>query len=93
MLATARNCVYNESIKKRSEVNMESKVGGCLAMVMNVDFDKEEILISDFVFNKKMVIQGSKEVLEMIGNALNYALDRNLFIFVEYDEKIGIILE
>lgn len=72
---------------------MESITGGCLAMVTDVDFVKNEIFLEDFVFNKKMVIQGSKEVLEMVGKAFYYALNRNLFIFVEYDEKLGIILK
>lgn len=74
-------------------MEMDSQAGSCLAMVMNVDFEREEIILSDFIFDKKMVIQGSDEVLDMIGSAFHYALDRNLFIFVEYDEQLGIILE
>lgn len=72
---------------------MENQTGGCLAMVTKVDYEKEEIFLSDFIVDKKMVVQGSKEVLEMIGKAFNYGLNRNLFIFVEYDEDLGIILE
>lgn len=39
---------------------MENQTGGCLAMVTKIDYEKEEIFLSDFIVDKKWWSRGVK---------------------------------
>lgn len=71
---------------------MESKTG-ILAMITDFNFERNEIFLTDFLVDEQIIVQEKREAFEMIEEAFYYALNRNMFLFVEYDKTRGIILE
>lgn len=64
-----------------------------LFMIEDIDVKKNRIFLGNYVFDKKRVYMGSSEEIAFYYKAFHEALDRNIFLFVEYDDDRGIILQ
>lgn len=66
---------------------------GALFMIENVDRDQQKIFLADYVFNKKRIYQGTPEEIAYFDSIFSEALERNIFLSVEFDETRGIIVQ
>lgn len=58
-----------------------------------VKIDGETIYLENWFFNKKRVYKASSKEIEYYQYILQEAIEHNIFLFVEFDEKMGVILQ
>ena len=64
-----------------------------LYFIENVDVRKKRIYLSNFIYDKKRVYMGTLEEAKYYKKTFLQALDRNIFLVVEFDNEKGIILQ
>lgn len=65
---------------------------GDLFMIEEIDADNNELVLANYIFNKRNRVSVSDEQIEYYAEAFDEALLKNIFLFVEYDEKRGVIV-
>lgn len=64
-----------------------------LYMIEGIDSKSGIIVLADYIFDKKISHQATAEEVEIYECFFYDALDRNIFLHVEYDEKRKIIVQ
>ncbi len=65
---------------------------GDLFMIEEIDAENNELVLANYVFNKRNRVSVSDEQIKSYAEAFDEALIKNIFLFVEFDEKRGIII-
>lgn len=61
-------------------------------LIQEVDIKEKEIVLLDFIFEKRCIHRGDREEILFYEKAFNKALDNNIYLFVEYDMQAGKII-
>lgn len=72
--------------------NTEQYSTGNLFMIEEIDAENNTLVLANYVFDKKVKVVVTDEKIEFYANAFDEAIERNIFLFVEYDEKRGVII-
>lgn len=65
---------------------------GDLFMIEEIDAENNELVLANYVFNKRKRLTVTDEQIEYYAEAFDEALVKNIFLFVEFDEKRGVIV-
>ncbi|KIO66595.1 hypothetical protein B4065_2282 [Caldibacillus thermoamylovorans] len=63
-----------------------------LFMIEEIDAEKNLLVLANYIFDKKINYPVSDEDIEFYADAFDVALSKNMFLFVEFDEKRGVII-
>lgn len=72
--------------------NTEQYSTGNLFMIEEIDAENNTLVLANYVFDKKVKVVVTDEKIEFYANAFDEAIERNIFLFVEYDEERGVII-
>ncbi|MFB7304605.1 DUF5511 family protein [Heyndrickxia sporothermodurans] len=70
----------------------EVQSSGDLFMIEEIDAENNVLILADYIFNKKSEVTVSEEQIKYYSEIFDQALLNNLFLFVEFDEKRGVIV-
>ncbi len=70
----------------------EQVSAGDLFMIEEIDAENNILVLANYVFNKKVKANVPDEKIEFYSFAFDEAVRNNMFLFVEYSEREGIIL-
>ncbi|WP_437834532.1 DUF5511 family protein (plasmid) [Niallia taxi] len=65
---------------------------GELFMIEEIDAESNKLILANYVFNKRTEVSVSDERIAFYANQFDKAVENNLFLFVEYDERRGVIV-
>jgi len=65
---------------------------GELFMIEEIDAESNKLILANYVFNKRKEVSVSDERIAFYANQFDKAVKNNLFLFVEYDERRGVIV-
>jgi len=65
---------------------------GELFMIEEIDEESNKLILANYVFNKRKEVSVSDERIAFYANQFDKAVKNNLFLFVEYDERRGVIV-
>lgn len=60
---------------------------GILYMIEEIDAENNTLVLADYIFDKKVKVVVTDEEIEFYANAFDEAIERNIFLFLEFDEK------
>lgn len=60
---------------------------GVLYMIEDVDISNGKMLLANYIFDKKVNLFISHEKIKFYANAFYKAIENNIFLFLEFDEK------
>lgn len=63
-----------------------------LFMIEAIDVENNMILLANYIFRKRYEVVLSKEQIQSYFAAFHQALDANIYLSVEFDEKKGTIV-
>lgn len=64
-----------------------------LFMIEQIDAENNVIILANYVFNKRSVVNVSDEQIKFYARTFDeVVLKSNLYLFVEFDEKRGVIV-
>lgn len=63
-----------------------------LFMIEEIDAEKNLLVLANYIYDKKINYPVSDEEMEIYTDTFDVAISKNIFLFVEYDEKKGIII-
>lgn len=63
-----------------------------LFMIEQIIAEENVLVLADYVYDKKVHHVVTDEDIEKYANAFDSALNENMFLFVEFDEKRGVII-
>lgn len=70
---------------------LESSFGD-LFMIEEIDAENNELVIANYIFNKRNRVTVTDEQIQYYAEAFDEALVKNIYLFVEFDEKRGVIV-
>ncbi|TRZ39348.1 hypothetical protein CEQ21_07240 (plasmid) [Niallia circulans] len=65
---------------------------GELFMIEEIDAESNKLILANYVFNKRKEVSVSDERIAFYAQQFDQAVENNLFLFVEYDERRGVIV-
>ena len=65
---------------------------GELFMIEEIDAESNTLILINYVFKKKKEVTVSDERIAFYANQFDQAVENNLFLFVEFDERRGVIV-
>lgn len=65
---------------------------GDLFMIEEIDAEHNTLVLANYIFDKKRKVIVSDEQIKYYAEAFDEALLKNIFLFVEFDEKRGVII-
>lgn len=80
-----------EKVKKMQEV-LKRMGASNLFMIEEIDAENNIVILANYIFNKRYEVAVSDNQLALYADAFDTALDHNMFLSVEYDERRGVIL-
>ncbi|APC50355.1 hypothetical protein BME96_18915 (plasmid) [Virgibacillus halodenitrificans] len=63
-----------------------------LFMIEEIDAENNQLILANYIFNKKVSYPVTDEEIERYAYAFDEAISQNMFLSVEYDEKRGVII-
>ncbi|MGG4263757.1 DUF5511 family protein [Peribacillus simplex] len=71
---------------------MEFQSHGDLFMIEEIDAENNVLVLANYIFNKRNKVVVSDDQIKYYAEVFDEAVIKNLFLFVEYDEKRGVIV-
>lgn len=65
---------------------------GDLFMIEEIDAENNILVLANYIFDKRIKVSVSDEQIKYYAKSFDEALSKNIFLFVEYDEKRGVII-
>jgi len=65
---------------------------GELFMIEEINAESNTLILTNYVFNKRKEVSVSDERIAFYANQFDQAEENNLFLFVEFDERRGIVV-
>ncbi|RBP59327.1 hypothetical protein DES36_11952 [Alkalibaculum bacchi] len=72
--------------------NVEQYSSGNLFMIEEIDAENNVLCIANYILDKKAKVSVTDEQIEFYAITFDETIKRNMFLFVEYDEKRGVII-
>jgi len=63
-----------------------------LYMIEEINAEANELTLANYIFDKTVTLRVSDDEIRFYSKAFDDALSHNMFLFVEYDEKRGVII-
>ncbi|MFI8496623.1 DUF5511 family protein [Peribacillus butanolivorans] len=71
---------------------MEYQSHGDLFMIEEIDAENNVLVLANYIFNKRNKVVVTDDQIKYYAEVFDEAVINNLFLFVEYDEKRGVIV-
>ncbi|MEY8742835.1 DUF5511 family protein [Bacillales bacterium AN1005] len=65
---------------------------GELFMIEEIVAESNTLILANYVFNKRKEVSVSDERIAFYADQFDKAIENNLFLFVEFDERRGVIV-
>lgn len=78
--------------KQYNSEAIEECSSGDLYMIEEIDSESNKVVLSNYLFNKKRTVILADKQIEMYAMAFDSAIEKNMYLFVEFNEREGVII-